>query len=74
MTSAITVPRRSSRPLRNPSVTVASMAKDAMAPKRRWLNSRMECMLDGGMTCPWHRGQSGQPSPEPTMPPMTIRT
>ena len=32
--------------------------------ERRWLYSIRVGTLNGGMICPWHRGQSGQPSPE----------
>ena len=47
-------------------------------PHQRWIDSSHAAVSpSGGMTWPWHSGQSGQPMPEPvlrTMTPMTTIT
>jgi len=57
------------------AATCARMTVETSAATQRWLDSIQAATLGGGRSCPWHRGQSGQPSPEPverTMAPTTI--
>src|SRR6185436_7319805 len=44
---------------------VATSSTEKSGTARRWRNSIQISVPPGGITRPWHRGQSGQPSPEP---------
>ena len=56
---------------------VASTSSPTTEAASRCVYSMRTSRSKGGMTCPWHMGQSGQPKPDPvtrTTPPMTMST
>ena len=66
---------RSSRCLIHTVAVAAIITSPTSEPTVRWLYSRIAWYSNGGYQRPKHRGQSGQPSPEPvtrTTPPSVI--
>ena len=65
-----------SRCLNHTSAAHATTSTPTTLAVRRWEYSMRTWYSNGGMICPWQRGQSGQPRPDSvarTSPPMVIR-
>src|SRR5712691_9187458 len=78
ISDAVAIQATSGRRVRNTtqaSTTVAMIKSPVTVPTARCAYSMIACASAGGYGRPWHRGQSGQPRPDPdtrTRPPRAI--